>query len=152
MGCVPLPDHGITVFMFLLRMVLLACGLLVLAPPPADAALKIEGTRLIYFGQDKAAGISVVNQASREVVVQTWITGEDESADRTVPFAATEPLVHLSLVNLRTDSQTLSDYLLLKPHERKTLTALDAVPKGAILHFTEITDIGLQARHSTALN
>lgn len=81
--------------MFLLRVVLLACGLLVLAPPPANAALKIEGTRLIYFGQDKAAGISVVNQASREVVVQTWITGEDESADRTVPFAATEPLVQL---------------------------------------------------------
>jgi len=59
---------------------------------------------------------------------------------------------HVSLVNLRTDSQSLSDYLLLKPHERKTLTALDAVPKGTTLHFTEITDIGLQARHSTALN
>lgn len=93
MVCVPSPDHGIAVFMFILRAVLLACGLLVLAPPPANAALKIEGTRLIYFGQDKAAGISVVNQASREVVVQTWITSEDESADRTVPFAATEPLV-----------------------------------------------------------
>jgi len=53
--------------MFLLRMGLLACGLLVLAPPPADAALKIEGTRLIYFGQDKAAGISVVNQAAHPV-------------------------------------------------------------------------------------
>ena len=241
MSCVPIRCPGIVVFMFLLRMVLLACGLLVLAPPPADAALKIEGTRLIYFGQDKGAGISVVNQATREVVVQTWISGEDDSTDRTVPFAATEPLVqlgagehyklrilyageglpsdreslfwlnimeiplkpddpnsvqfairqrlklfyrppalqggsaeavqqlvwssdgrtvtvnnpsafHLSLVNLRTDNLALSDYLLLKPYERKTLTAPSALPKGTTLHFTEITDIGLQARHSTALN
>ena len=81
--------------MFLLRMMLLAGGLLVLAPPPASAALKIEGTRLIYYGQDKAAGISVVNPASQQVVVQTWITSEDESADSPVPFAATEPLVQL---------------------------------------------------------
>lgn len=227
--------------MFLLRMVLVACGLLMLASPPANAALKIEGTRLIYFGQDNAAGISVVNQASQEVVVQTWITGEDESTGRTVPFAATEPLVqlgagehhklrilyageglpsdceslfwlnimeiplksqdansvqfairqrlklfyrppalqggsaeavqqlvwssdgrtvtvdnpsafHLSLVNLQTDNLALSDYLMLKPHERKTLTAPGALPKGTTLHFTEITDIGLQARHSAALN
>ncbi|WP_225924151.1 fimbrial biogenesis chaperone [Pseudomonas khavaziana] len=227
--------------MFLLRMVLVACGLLMLASPPANAALKIEGTRLIYFGQDKAAGISVVNQASQEVVVQTWITGEDESTGRTVPFAATEPLVqlgagehhklrilyageglpsdreslfwlnimeiplksqdsnsvqfairqrlklfyrppalqggsaeavqqlvwssdgrtvtvdnpsafHLSLVNLQTDNLALSDYLMLKPHERKTLTAPGALPKGTTLHFAEITDIGLQARHSAALN
>ena len=227
--------------MFLLRMVLIACGLLVLAPPPASAALKIEGTRLIYFGQDKAASINVINQASREVVVQTWITGDDDSSGGAVPFAATEPLVqlgagehhplrilyageglptdreslfwlnimeiplkpedpdsvqfairqrlklfyrppalkggsaeavqqlvwsstdghtltvrnpsafHLSLVNVQTDSVTLSDYLLLKPHESKTLTAPSALPKGTTLHFTEITDIGLQARHSAAL-
>ena len=228
--------------MFLLRMVILAGGLFALAPPPASAALKIEGTRLIYFGQDKGATINVVNQASREVVVQTWITGEDDSASRTVPFAATEPLVqlgagehhplrilyageglpgdreslfwlnimeiplkpedpnsvqfairqrlklfyrppalkggsaeavqqlqwrsddgstvtvhnpsafHLSLVNLQTDNLALSDYLLLKPYERKTLTAPSPLPKGTTLHFTEITDIGLQARHSAALN
>ncbi|UXZ20792.1 molecular chaperone [Pseudomonas sp. YeP6b] len=228
--------------MFLLRMVILACGLLALAPPPASAALKIEGTRLIYFGQDKAANIGVVNQASREVVVQTWITSEADAGDRTVPFAATEPLVqlgagehhqlrilyageglptdreslfwlnimeiplkpedpnsvqfairqrlklfyrppalqggsaeavqqlvwssgdgrtvtvrnpsafHLSLVNLQTDNEVLSDYLLLKPYESKTLTVPSPLPKGTTLHFTEITDIGLQARHRAALN
>lgn len=227
--------------MFLLRMVLLASSLLILAPPPASAALKIEGTRLIYFGHDKEANISVVNQAPREVVVQTWITGEDQSNGRDVPFAVTEPLVqmgagehhrlrilyageglptdreslfwlnimeiplkpedpnsvqfairqrlklfyrppaleggsaeavkqllwssadgrtvtvsnpsafHLSLVNVHTDSQALSDYLLLKPHERKTLTAPTLLPAGTTLHFTEITDIGLQARHSAVL-
>lgn len=228
--------------MFVFRMVVLACGLLALAPPPASAALKIEGTRLIYFGQDKAATIGVVNQAPREVVVQTWITGEDDAAGRDVPFAATEPLVqlgagehhqlrvlyageglptdresmfwlnimeiplkpedpnsvqfairqrlklfyrppslkggsaeavqqlkwsshdgrtltvsnpsafHLSLVNIQTDSEALSDYLLLKPNESKTLTAPSRLPNGTTLHFTEITDIGLQARHSATLN
>ncbi|NVZ21190.1 molecular chaperone [Pseudomonas costantinii] len=220
-------------------MLLLAGTMLALAPS-ARAALKIEGTRLIYFGQDKAASINVVNQASQEVVVQTWITDEDDSTSRNVPFAATEPLVklgggehhplrilyageglpddresllwlnimeiprkpqtpnavqfairqrlkllyrppqltggsaeavqqlvwhtdghtltvsnpsafHLSLVNLHTDTQALSDYLLLKPRESKTLTAPGMLPKGVTLHFTEITDIGLQARHSAAL-
>ena len=227
--------------MFLLRMMLLVCGLLVLAPPPASAALKIEGTRLIYLGQKKAATIGVVNQASREVVVQTWISAEDESAVRTVPFAATEPLVrlgpaehhqlrilyageglptdreslfwlnileiplkpeapnsvqfairqklklfyrppqltdgsaeavqqlswrrrdehnvivsnpsafHLSLTDLHTDTDVLSDYLLLKPYESKTLTTSGTLATDTTLHFTEITDIGLQVRHSAAL-
>ncbi|WP_305891259.1 MULTISPECIES: molecular chaperone [unclassified Pseudomonas] len=226
--------------MFLLRMMLLAGGLLVLAPPPASAALKIEGTRLIYYGQDKAAGISVVNPASQEVVVQTWITAEDESPGNPVPFAATEPLAqlgagehhrlrilyageglpadreslfwlnimeiplksadpnsvqfairqrlklfyrppalkggsaealqqlvwssdghsviahnpsafHLSLINVQTDTQPLSDYLLLKPHESKRLSTATALPTGSTLHFTDINDIGLQARHSAVL-
>ncbi|WP_426136171.1 fimbrial biogenesis chaperone [Pseudomonas sp. PWP3-1b2] len=226
--------------MSLFRLLLLA-GLMLALAPSARAALKIEGTRLIYFGQDKAATLGVVNQASQEVVVQTWITGEDDSADRRVPFAATEPLVrlgggehhqlrilyageglptdresllwlnimeiprkpedpnavqfairqrlkllyrppqltggsaeavqqlvwssadghsitvsnpsayHLSLVNLHTDTQALSDYLLLKPRESKTLTAPGVLPTGTTVHFTEITDIGLQARHSAAL-
>lgn len=51
-------------------------------------------------------------------------------------------------MNVHTDSQALSDYLLLKPYERKTLTAPTLLPAGTTLHyFTEITDIGLQARH-----
>lgn len=225
--------------MFLLRMLLLAGALLSLAPP-ASAALKIEGTRLIYLGQDKGAYIGVVNQASRDVVVQTWISGEDEPADADVPFVATEPLVrlgagehhqlrilyageglptdreslfwlnileiplkpesansvqfairqrlklfyrppvlvggsaeavqqlvwstdghsvtvsnpsafHLSLVNLHADTWALSDYLLLKPQESKTLDAPGPASKGTTLHFTEITDIGLQARHRAVL-
>ena len=55
-------------------------------------------------------------------------------------------------MNLKTDNQALSDYLLLKPYESKTLTAPNPLPKGTTLHFTEITDIGLQARHRAALN
>ncbi|PHN27695.1 molecular chaperone [Pseudomonas sp. ICMP 460] len=226
--------------LFLLRMLLLTSALLALTPP-ASAALKIEGTRLIYFGEDKAASINVVNQASRQVVVQTWITGEDPATERNVPFAATEPLVqlaagehhalrilyageglpsdreslfwlnimeiplkpedpnsvqfairqrlklfyrppalkggsaeavqqlqwrsdagrsvtvsnpsafHVSLVNLQTDNVALSDYLLLKPYEHKTLSAPSPLPTGTTLHFTEINDIGLQARRSAVL-
>ncbi|MCK3841655.1 molecular chaperone [Pseudomonas sp. W15Feb34] len=223
-----------------LRMLLIVSMLLALTPP-AHAALKIEGTRLIYFGHDKAASIGVVNQAQRKVLVQTWITGEDEAASANVPFAVTEPLVqlaagehhqlrilyageglptdreslfwlnimevplksedpnsmqfairqrlklfyrpptlqggsaeavqqlvwrsddgrtltvsnpsafHLSLINLQTDSQALSDYLLLKPYESKTLSAPGPLPKGASLHFTEINDIGLQSPRSAVL-
>lgn len=227
--------------MCLFRMMLLACGLLVLAPPQASATLKIEGTRLIYLGQNKAATIGVVNKASSEVVVQTWITQEDEPMGRSVPFAATEPLVrlepaqrhqlrilyageglptdreslfwlnileiplkpeapnsvqfairqrlklfyrppllkggsaeavqrltlnrldehniivsnpsafHLSLTDLHTNSDALSDYLLLKPYESKTLTTPGTLTKDTTLHFTEITDIGLLVRHRAAL-
>ncbi|WP_050572480.1 MULTISPECIES: molecular chaperone [Pseudomonas] len=225
--------------MFLLRLLLLTGALLTLAPP-ARAVLKIEGTRLIYLGQDRGATIGVVNQAAREVVVQTWISGEDTPPNGDVPFVATEPLVrlgpgehhqlrilyageglptnreslfwlnileiplkpespnsvqfairqrlklfyrpqtlvggsaqavqqlvwstdgrrvtvsnpsafHVSLVNLHADTWALSDYLLLKPNERKTLDAPGAIIKGTPLHFTEITDIGLQARHSAVL-
>ncbi|MFN3357130.1 MAG: molecular chaperone [Pseudomonas sp.] len=58
---------------------------------------------------------------------------------------------HFSLVNLHTDSVPLSDYLLLKPHESQTLDAPDTLAAGTTLHFTEITDIGLQARHRAVL-
>lgn len=226
--------------MSLLRTLLIASALLALAPA-THAALKIQGTRLIYFGHDREANIDVVNQSPREMLVQTWITSEDETAGGDVPFATTEPLVqlaagehhrlrilyageglptdreslfwlnimeiplmpedpnsvqfairqrlklfyrpptlqgdsaeavqqlvwrsdegrtltvnnpsafHLSLVNLQTDSHALSDYLLLKPYERKTLSAPGPLPKGATLHFTEINDIGLQSRRSTVL-
>ncbi|BAO62799.1 gram-negative pili assembly chaperone, N-terminal domain protein [Pseudomonas protegens Cab57] len=225
--------------MSLLRILLIASALLPLAPS-AHAALKIEGTRLIYFGNDKEASIGVINQASEEMLVQTWITGEDDDAGGDVPFAATEPLIrltageyhrlrilyageglptdheslfwlnimeiplkpedpnsvqfairqrlkllyrppallggsaeavqqlvwrnengrltiynpsafHLSLVKLQTDSQALSDYLLLKPYESKTLSTPSPLPKESTLHFTEINDIGLQSRHSVVL-
>lgn len=241
MGRVPHAPLDSPVLMFLLRMVFLACALLALASRPVNAALKIEGTRLIYFGQDREATLGVVNQAPREVVVQTWITGEDDASGRTVPFAATEPLVqlgagehhrlrilyageglptdresllwlnvmeiplkpqdsnsvqfairqrlkllyrppalkggsseavqqlvwsrndggsvtvsnpsafHLSLVDVQTDSQALSDYLLLKPYERKILDTPSPLAAGTTLHFTEINDIGLQARRSARL-
>lgn len=222
----------------------LIASLLALAPC-AQSAVKIEGTRLIYFGQDKEASLNVVNQQPRQVVVQSWITREDEDATQAVPFAVVQPLVqldagqhhvlrvlyageglpgdreslfwlnvmeiplkpespdsmqfavrqrlklfyrpagleggsaqavqqlawsspdghsiavtnqsafHLSLVNLQIDSggpaHALDDYLLLKPGERKVLDTTAPINAGTRIHFTEITDIGLQARHSAAL-
>ncbi|WP_421527328.1 molecular chaperone [Pseudomonas brenneri] len=223
-----------------LRILLIACALLALAPS-THAALKIQGTRLIYFGHDREVSIGVVNQAPQKMLVQTWITSEDEAADGDVPFAVTEPLVqlaagehhrlrilyageglpidreslfwlnvmeiplmpegpnsvqfairqrlklfyrpprlkgdlaeavqqlvwrsddgrtltlsnpsafHLSLMNLQTAGYALSDYLLLKPYESKTLSAQGTLPKGATLHFTEINDIGLQSHHSAVV-
>jgi P pilus assembly chaperone PapD len=61
----------------------------------AQAALQIEGTRLIYFGQDKGASISVTNQASQEALLQSWLSHEDDSDTNTLPFAIVQPLVRL---------------------------------------------------------
>ena len=222
----------------------LVTALLALAPC-AQAAVKIEGTRLIYFGQYKEASINIVNQSSSELAVQSWVTREDDDATSPVPFAVVQPLVrldaqqhhllrilyagaglpsdvesmfllnvmeiplkpeaadsvqfavrqrlklfyrpaglagssseavpqlvwsrtdgqtltvtnpsafHLSLVDVQVDKggqvQVLDDYLLLKPGERKVFSTQAPISVGSQINFTEITDIGLQARHRAAL-
>ncbi|MBN0980679.1 molecular chaperone [Pseudomonas sp. SDM007_2] len=219
-------------------------ALLALAPC-AQAAVKIEGTRLIYFGQYKEASINIVNQSPSELVVQSWVTRENDDGTLPVPFAVVQPLVrldaqqhhllrilyageglpgdvesmfllnvmeiplkpeaadsvqfavrqrlklfyrppglvgssseavqqlvwsradeqsvtvtnptafHLSLVDVQSDSggqvQALDDYILLKPGERKVFTTKAPISAGSQINFTEITDIGLQARHRAAL-
>ncbi|NMZ40930.1 molecular chaperone [Pseudomonas proteolytica] len=72
----------------------LVAALLALAPC-AQAAVKIEGTRLIYFGQFKEASINIVNQSPSELVVQSWVTGDNDDATQAVPFAVVQPLVRL---------------------------------------------------------
>ena len=222
----------------------LIAALLALAPC-AQATVKIEGTRLIYFGQYKEASINIVNQSSSELAVQSWVTREDDDATSPVPFAVVQPLVrldaqqhhllrilyagaglpsdvesmfllnvmeiplkpeaadsvqfavrqrlklfyrpaglagssseavpqlvwsrtdgqtltvtnpsafHLSLVDVQVDKggqvQVLDDYLLLKPGERKVFSTQAPISVGSQINFTEITDIGLQARHRAAL-
>lgn len=223
----------------------LIAALLALAPC-AQATVKIEGTRLIYFGQYKEASINIVNQSSSELAVQSWVTREDDDATSPVPFAVVQPLVrldaqqhhllrilyagaglpsdvesmfllnvmeiplkpeaadsvqfavrqrlklfyrpaglagssseavpqlvwsrtdgqtltvtnpsafHLSLVDVQVDKggqvQMLDDYLLLKPGERKVFSTQAPISVGSQINFTEITDIGLQARHRAVLN
>lgn len=222
----------------------LIVALLALAPC-AQATVKIEGTRLIYFGQYKEASINIVNQSSSELAVQSWVTREDDDATSPVPFAVVQPLVrldaqqhhllrilyagaglpsdvesmfllnvmeiplkpeaadsvqfavrqrlklfyrpaglagssseavpqlvwsrtdgqtltvtnpsafHLSLVDVQVDKggqvQMLDDYLLLKPGERKVFSTQAPISVGSQINFTEITDIGLQARHRAVL-
>lgn len=222
----------------------LIAALLALAPC-AQATVKIEGTRLIYFGQYKEASINIVNQSSSELAVQSWVTREDDDATSPVPFAVVQPLVrldaqqhhllrilyagaglpsdvesmfllnvmeiplkpeaadsvqfavrqrlklfyrpaglagssseavpqlvwsrtdgqtltvtnpsafHLSLVDVQVDKggqvQMLDDYLLLKPGERKVFSTQAPISVGSQINFTEITDIGLQARHRAVL-
>ena len=222
----------------------LVAALLALAPC-AQAAVKIEGTRLIYFGQFKEASINIVNQSPSELVVQSWVTRDNDDATQAVPFAVVQPLVrldaqqhhllrilyagaglpsdvesmfllnvmeiplkpeaadsvqfavrqrlklfyrpaglagssseavpqlvwsrtdgqtltvtnpsafHLSLVDVQVDKggqvQMLDDYLLLKPGERKVFSTQAPISVGSQINFTEITDIGLQARHRAAL-
>ncbi len=227
-----------------LRISTLIAALLALAPC-AQAAVKIEGTRLIYFGQYKEASINIVNQSPNELVVQSWVTPENDDATQPVPFAVVQPLVrlapqqhhvlrilyageglpgdaesmlllnvmeiplkpeaadsvqfavrqrlklfyrppglagsssesvqqlvwsradehsitvtnpsafHLSLVDVQIDAdgqvRALDDYVLLKPGERKVFITTAPISAGSQINFTEITDIGLQARHSAAL-
>lgn len=222
----------------------LVAALLALAPC-AQAAVKIEGTRLIYFGQFKEASINIVNQSPSELVVQSWVTRDNDDATQAVPFAVVQPLVrldaqqhhllrilyageglpgdvesmfllnvmeiplkpetadsvqfavrqrlklfyrppglagssseavqqlvwsrtgaqsvtvtnpsafHLSLVDVQSDSdgqvQALEDYVLLKPGERKVFSTKAPISARSQINFTEITDIGLQARHRAAL-
>lgn len=222
----------------------LVAALLALAPC-AQAAVKIEGTRLIYFGQFKEASINIVNQSPSELVVQSWVTRDNDDATQAVPFAVVQPLVrldaqqhhllrilyageglpgdvesmfllnvmeiplkpetadsvqfavrqrlklfyrppglagssseavqqlvwsrtdaqsvtvtnpsafHLSLVDVQSDSggkvQALEDYVLLKPGERKVFSTKAPISAGSQINFTEITDIGLQARHRAGL-
>ncbi|MBJ2251617.1 molecular chaperone [Pseudomonas sp. MF6784] len=222
----------------------LIAALLALAPC-AQATVKIEGTRLIYFGQYKEASINIVNQSPSELAVQSWVTREDDDATSPVPFAVVQPLVrldaqqhhllrilyagaglpsdvesmfllnvmeiplkpeaadsvqfavrqrlklfyrpaglagssseavpqlvwsrtdgqtltvtnpsafHLSLVDVQVDKggqvQVLDDYLLLKPGERKVFSTQAPISVGSQINFTEITDIGLQARHRAVL-
>ncbi len=222
----------------------LIAALLALAPC-AQATVKIEGTRLIYFGQYKEASINIVNQSPSELAVQSWVTREDDDATSPVPFAVVQPLVrldaqqhhllrilyagaglpsdvesmfllnvmeiplkpeaadsvqfavrqrlklfyrpaglagssseavpqlvwsrtdgqtltvtnpsafHLSLVDVQVDKggqvQVLDDYLLLKPGERKVFSIQAPISVGSQINFTEITDIGLQARHRAVL-
>ena len=222
----------------------LIAALLALAPC-AQATVKIEGTRLIYFGQYKEASINIVNQSSSELAVQSWVTREDDDATSPVPFAVVQPLVrldaqqhhllrilyagaglpsdvesvfllnvmeiplkpeaadsvqfavrqrlklfyrpaglagssseavpqlvwsrtdgqtltvtnpsafHLSLVDVQVDKggqvQVLDDYLLLKPGERKVFSTQAPISVGSQINFTEITDIGLHARHRAVL-
>lgn len=222
----------------------LVAALLALAPC-AQAVVKIEGTRLIYFGQFKEASINIVNQSPSELVVQSWVTRDNDDATQPVPFAVVQPLVrldaqqhhllrilyageglpgdvesmfllnvmeiplkpetadsvqfavrqrlklfyrppglagssseavqqlvwsrtdaqsvtvtnpsafHLSLVDVQSESdgqvQALEDYVLLKPGERKVFSTKAPISAGSQINFTEITDIGLQARHRAAL-
>lgn len=60
----------------------------------AHAQIKIEGTRLIYFGKDKEASITVINRSNADTIMQSWISSSDESND--VPFAIVQPLTLLT--------------------------------------------------------
>jgi P pilus assembly chaperone PapD len=211
-----------------------------------QASFQIEGTRLIYLGQDKEVSISVMNQAPVGSVLQSWISHEDESNTSDVPFAIVQPLVqlrsherhllrilyvgeglpvdresmlwlnimevplkpegsdvvqfairqrlklfyrpsglqgsasdsikkliwkspdgqrievqnpstfHLSLTDIvvasNRNTKKISEYVILKPGETRLFeNPTDGIKPGAKIKFTEITDVGLQTRHSADL-
>ena len=188
----------------------LIAALLALAPC-AQATVKIEGTRLIYFGQYAVVQPLVRLDAQQHHLLRILYAGaglpsdvesmfllnvmeiplKPEAAD-SVQFAVRQRLklfyrpaglagssseavpqlvwsrtdgqtltvtnpsaFHLSLVDVQVDKggqvQVLDDYLLLKPGERKVFSTQAPISVGSQINFTEITDIGLQARHRAVL-
>ncbi|QHF45616.1 pilus assembly protein [Pseudomonas sp. S35] len=61
---------------------------------PATAGISLSGTRLVFDGAHKEAGITVRNSGN-DVLIQSWIdTNADDATS--VPFAVTPPLVRVN--------------------------------------------------------
>ncbi|MCD5360944.1 molecular chaperone [Chromobacterium aquaticum] len=67
--------------------------LLVLALQPAWAGIALNGTRLIFDGNDKEAPIIVSNQGE-DILVQSWLEPAEGQPEE-LPFAVTPPLARL---------------------------------------------------------
>lgn len=70
---------------------------------PAQASVKIGGTRIVYNSGDKESSIQLSNINLETTLIQSWISLEDDTHTSQIPFALTPSL------------------LLLKPGETHTL-------------------------------
>lgn len=59
----------------------------------ALAGISLNTTRVIFNAQDKEASLSVTNQGTAQILLQSWL--EAENSDITVPFAITPPLARM---------------------------------------------------------
>ena len=81
--------------MFYRHALSLCTGLLgLLLVTPATAGISLSGTRLVFDGSHKEAGITVRNSGD-DVLIQSWIDNDADDATA-VPFAVTPPLVRVS--------------------------------------------------------
>jgi P pilus assembly chaperone PapD len=60
----------------------------------ANAGIMLSSTRIVFQAKDKEASISVRNQGTHEVLLQSWLEVEEGSV-APVPFAVTPPLARL---------------------------------------------------------
>lgn len=67
------------------------------ASGPADAAIHVQATRVIYNGQAASASVAITNKSSSTYMVQTWLdTGDAKSMPENLPIAITPPLMRLA--------------------------------------------------------
>lgn len=62
---------------------------------PAQAAIVIDNTRVVYPGNEKSVSVNLTNKGAKPVLVQSWIDDGDLDAlpeDMNVPFILTPPI------------------------------------------------------------
>ncbi|HBO2178329.1 TPA: molecular chaperone, partial [Pseudomonas aeruginosa] len=70
-------------------------GFFLLSSSLANAGITLGGTRVVLQAPSKEASILVKNQASQDVMVQSWMEAEEANSSQDVPFAITPPLSRL---------------------------------------------------------
>lgn len=60
----------------------------------ALAGISLNATRVIFNEKDKEASLSVTNQGSQQILLQSWL--ETENSGDPVPFAITPPLARMA--------------------------------------------------------
>ncbi|HBP1922600.1 TPA: molecular chaperone, partial [Pseudomonas aeruginosa] len=64
-------------------------GILLLFSTLANAGITLGGTRVVLQAPAKEAAILVRNQASKDVMIQSWVEADNGADNREVPFAIT---------------------------------------------------------------
>jgi chaperone protein EcpD len=73
---------------------LLVIGL-VAQMPASQAALSINGTRVVLTSDQRSAALIVSNPSQQTYAVQTWVNTESDDTTTVVPFIASPPLFRL---------------------------------------------------------
>lgn len=63
--------------------------------PASQAALSINGTRLVFTSDQRSAALIVSNPSQQTYAVQTWVNTESDDTTTAVPFIASPPLFRL---------------------------------------------------------
>ncbi|SDA87188.1 chaperone protein EcpD [Pseudomonas sp. NFACC15-1] len=83
-----------TVFSKAIRACLLVLALIVQIPA-SQAALSINGTRLVFTSEQRSAALIVSNPSQQTYAVQTWVNTESDDTTTAVPLIASPPLFRL---------------------------------------------------------
>ncbi|WP_412527120.1 molecular chaperone [Burkholderia lata] len=74
---------------------LIAAGSLLSASMPSHAGISLSSTRVIYAQNDKEGAVTVKNQSSDDVMIQSWLESPNDKQDD-LPFAITPSLSRLN--------------------------------------------------------